>query len=1339
MQAKEDQKSSIYDVGLDVGTNSVGWAVLRPDGKMYRIKGKNAWGVNLFDAASTAKERRIARSTRRRLARRRMRILWLQELIGEDVLALDDAFFLRLEESALYEGDKLHKHYRFGLPKAVFENEEEADYPTIYHVRQALCHTDNKADIRWVYLALHHIIKYRGNFLYEGQRLEEYGESVESQIMQIMEMLLGQEYADILPSGSVAFIKRTLSDKLLSRSEKRKAILDTLSPDNAVKPVLVELFKAILDYEIVWERLLGHDVDKEEQTKVKLTTEGVEETLLSKDPDQSELIALLMQIYRWAVFASIRNEGESISDTMVRRYKEHKEDLCKLKRLIKTHYQDEGGELYKSLFLDGDDKHSYDNYCQKSKLCTKDDFHTKLRKELGRKEEMLKDDPDYLHCMTRMEADRGSPFLPLQRSRDNGVIPNQFHVQELEMILDKQARYYPALAANKEKIRAICTFRIPYHVGPLNPHSPFAWVKRKGDQAVRPWNFVETVDVSASAIGFMDRLKNTCTYLPGEPVLPRYSPLYQEYCLLEELNKVHIIYQNGTNRMLGEQERRGIISDLFKRYRSVSKTRAIDWLKANGDLHVADLSGLRKENAFEATLSTSIDLTSQGIDTNDTSTVEGIVYYISMFQDKKMLKEQLSKFTMLNQRQIAYLCHRPYQGWGRLSGKLLQGILGDYNSKKMSIIDIMRHSTLNFMQMINDPKLKFDSVIEASQAALKGETVSIDEVRELSVSPALHRGIWQAVKIIEEISKAMDGPPRAIYVEVSRDDRPGKKNKVTKSRLNQLIELYEKTKPSEGMTHELFDGLKELKRDGGNVEDERLFLYYLQQGKCLYTKQSLDVKSLSDYDVDHIVPQSYKKDDSINNKALVLQSANREKADSLVVPLQYRRAQSTWWNTLRQQGLMSEYKYRNLMRDVFDEEELGGFLNRQLVETSQMIKSIIILLRQAYPQSTINAVKAQLGAAVRDQYGIIKMRELNDYHHAHDALITANLGQFTASFMPWMQDEKQRQRNVREYMRKNPSGTGGIALGFFNDRIINSQTSEVHDPGRVAAYLRAAYGYSDCFITRKAEQAEGTFYNITRLSKADNPKLLPIKKGFDVAKYGGFENPGTAYIAAVEHTNARNCRTRQLVNIPILYAQRIDSGKMSIKEYLETRGEPLQQVNVLCAKILKGQLALYEGHLLWLSSATEARNACQLLFNREAMSFLGKVMRGEPLLIGDMTPSQFIERYLDKLRKHYSRYKGFAQKLLAQQIEWSALNAAELRSIIIQLLRVTAASGACGEFRATKASGLGSAQGRMTNVNFDLDKLILIDQSVTGVFEKRRCYGISDHCHQSAVQVDLQE
>ena len=64
-----------YTIGLDIGTNSVGWAVIHPDldlvKKKMKVLGntkrksikKNFWGVRLFDPGETAENTRIKRTT----------------------------------------------------------------------------------------------------------------------------------------------------------------------------------------------------------------------------------------------------------------------------------------------------------------------------------------------------------------------------------------------------------------------------------------------------------------------------------------------------------------------------------------------------------------------------------------------------------------------------------------------------------------------------------------------------------------------------------------------------------------------------------------------------------------------------------------------------------------------------------------------------------------------------------------------------------------------------------------------------------------------------------------------------------------------------------------------------------------------------------------------------------------------------------------------------------------------------------------------------------------------------------------------------------------------------
>ena len=63
-----------YFLGLDIGTDSVGYAVTDTS-ELYKIPRHNRnlmWGVHLFDEANLKQERRSFRTSRRRLERRRI-------------------------------------------------------------------------------------------------------------------------------------------------------------------------------------------------------------------------------------------------------------------------------------------------------------------------------------------------------------------------------------------------------------------------------------------------------------------------------------------------------------------------------------------------------------------------------------------------------------------------------------------------------------------------------------------------------------------------------------------------------------------------------------------------------------------------------------------------------------------------------------------------------------------------------------------------------------------------------------------------------------------------------------------------------------------------------------------------------------------------------------------------------------------------------------------------------------------------------------------------------------------------------------------------------------------
>ncbi len=97
--------SNGYTIGLDIGTNSVGYAVVKDDytlvTKKMKVLGntdkkvikKNFWGVRLFEEGLTAEARRLSRTTRRRYTRRRKRLEELQKIFHGEMEKVDRNFF----------------------------------------------------------------------------------------------------------------------------------------------------------------------------------------------------------------------------------------------------------------------------------------------------------------------------------------------------------------------------------------------------------------------------------------------------------------------------------------------------------------------------------------------------------------------------------------------------------------------------------------------------------------------------------------------------------------------------------------------------------------------------------------------------------------------------------------------------------------------------------------------------------------------------------------------------------------------------------------------------------------------------------------------------------------------------------------------------------------------------------------------------------------------------------------------------------------------------------------------------------------------------------------------
>ena len=62
---------------------------------------------------------------------------------------------------------------------------------------------------------------------------------------------------------------------------------------------------------------------------------------------------------------------------------------------------------------------------------------------------------------------------------------------------------------------------------------------------------------------------------------------------------------------------------------------------------------------------------------------------------------------------------------------------------------------------------------------------------------------------------------------------------------------------------------KSNQRDEAEFRIKKLYLYYVQMGRCMYSGEAIDLHALmagnEQYDIDHIYPRHFVKDDSLEN------------------------------------------------------------------------------------------------------------------------------------------------------------------------------------------------------------------------------------------------------------------------------------------------------------------------------------------------------------------------------------------------------------------------------------------------------------------------------------------
>ena len=1158
-------------IGLDVGSDSVGWAATDENFRLYRLKGKTAWGARIFSEANDAKGRRGFRVAGRRLARRKERIRLLNVLFDPLLKEKDPTFLLRSENSAI-QNDDPNKPAQAVTDCPLFVNKQEEKeyykkYPTIWHLRKALMENEEHAfsDIRFLYLAIHHIIKYRGNFLREGDiKIGQFDYSIFDRLNETLAVLFDSQNEDDeneedcfigLPKSQYEGFITCANDRNLPKQPKKTKLLSMFEKTEESKAFLEMFCTLCAGGEFSTKKLNAKGEETYQETKISFNSsydenEGTYQEILG---DFFDLVDIAKAVFDYCDLSDILNGKNDLSSAFVELYESHKSQLSALKSICKKIDSQNGfvGEnsIYVKLFNDPNDKSNYPAFTHNKTLVDKRcDIHTfdkYVMDAILPYESLLagKDAINWQMLKSLAEQDRLLQTIAL---RSTSVIPMQLHQKELKLILKNAiSRNIKGIAEIEDKILKLFQYKIPYYCGPLTTKSDYSNVVFKNNEyrPLKPWDYEEAIDWDETKKKFMEGLTNKCTYLKDQNVLPKQSILYQDFDTWNKLNNLKV---NGNKPSLEE------LNDLFSFVSQRSKTTMRDiqrYLKSktNSKENDAVVSGWNPEDYICCSSRASFakngvfDLIHPDINNpKDLNKCERIIFLKTIYTDSPKDADAaiFKEFPDLTNEQKTLLKTIKCKEWSSLSKEFLELRYSDkYGEIRQSIIDLLRNGEGNLMQIL--AKYDYQEVIDAYNAAsfqAKSKSQIVSDLIE-EMPPKMRRPVIQAVRIVQEVAKVARKEPDQISIEVTRENNDKEKKqeltKKAKSRSTQIqnflknlikIDVSEKKQADEV--------LEELKNySDQSINGKHLYLYFLQNGKDAYTGKPInidDVLSGNKYDTDHIIPQSKMKDDSIDNLVLVEREINQHRSNEYPLPESIRKnpANVAFWRKLKKAGMMSEKKFNNLTRsNPLTEEELGAFVAAQINVVNRSNVVIRDVLKALYPNAKLIFSKAQYPSQIRKELNIPKLRDLNDTHHAVDAYLNIVSGVALTDrygnmrFIKASKDEEKHSLNMERYISSLIQTKEGqkTELGELID-----QTSRRHD----------------FLLTYRFSYQDSAFYKQTIYKK--NAGLIPVHDNLPPERYGGYDSMSTEVNCVATIIGKKT--TRYLVGVPHLLIKKAKEG-----------------------------------------------------------------------------------------------------------------------------------------------------------------------------------------------------
>lgn len=486
----------------------------------------------------------------------------------------------------------------------------------------------------------------------------------------------------------------------------------------------------------------------------------------------------------------------------------------------------------------------------------------------------------------------------------------------------------------------------------------------------------------------IERMIGKCQFEKGELRAAKATYSFEYFSLLAAINNIGII-SNGQISPLTEEQRKKLIA-------LAHKTADLNYAKIRKELALSDTQRFNmvsygKQEIAEAEKKTKF--------------AHMKAYHQMRREFERMAKGHFAHITPAQRNAIGDVLSK-YKTDKNIRDKLREAGLSELEIDAAEALNFSKfgHISVKACNKIIpwlEQGMKYSEACEAAGYHFKGHDGEekshllppLDEdSRNVITSPVALRAISQTIKVVNAIIRERGCSPTFINIELAREMSKDfdERNKIKKEQDENRAKnerMMERIRTEYGKTAPTGQDLVKLK------------LYEEQGGVCAYSLKQMSLAQLFEpnyAEVDHIVPYSISFDDGYKNKVLVLAKENRDKGNRL--PLQYLQGKRredfiVWVNSC-----VRDYKKRQrLLKESISDEDVNTFKERNLQDTKTASRFLLNYINDRLefaPFATgrkkhVTAVNGSVTAYLRKRWGITKLRENGDLHHAVDAVVIA--------------------------------------------------------------------------------------------------------------------------------------------------------------------------------------------------------------------------------------------------------------------------------------------------------------------------------------------------------------